>query len=126
MAVNFNFCGKISLPKETEKFKPIDRKEFASSWMNTTVKFNCISGTNRILCMTQGGKWKDDKKNSVRTFSKSTTDANGNVTGGVHNGNCNINSLGIFTLDTLTRDVEINITLNKPYEYWLHDSASTL
>ena len=82
MANNFNFCGRIALGKETEKFKPIDRKEFASSWMNTTVKFNVISGANRILCVAQGGKWKDDKKNSVKTFSKSTTDANGKVTKG--------------------------------------------
>lgn len=82
MATNFNFTGKISLPKETEKFKPIEKKEFASSWMNTTVKFNVVSGTNRILCVAQGGKWKDDKKNTVKTFSKSTTDENGKVTKG--------------------------------------------
>jgi len=44
----------------------------------------------------------------------------------VKNDDCSINYLGRFTLDTLTRDVTINITINKPYEYWLHDSASTL
>lgn len=82
MANLFNFCGKISLPKETEKFKPIERKEFSSSWTNTTVKFNCISGTNRILCMTQGGKWANDAKNVIKTFGKSTTNANGKVTKG--------------------------------------------
>lgn len=82
MANVFNFTGKIVLGKDTEKFHPIEKKEFSSGWMNTTVKFNCVSGTNRILCMTQGGKWKDDKKNSVKTFGKSTTDANGNVTKG--------------------------------------------
>lgn len=79
MSCVFNFTGKISLPKETDKFKPIERKEFSSTWMNTTVKFNCISGTNRILCMTQGGKWKSDSKNSVKTFGKSTTDSAGNI-----------------------------------------------
>lgn len=83
MANVFNFTAKISLPKETEKFKPIDKKEFASSWMNTTVKFNAISGTNRVLCLVQGGKWSNDSKNTVKTFGKSTTDANGNVTKGV-------------------------------------------
>lgn len=82
MADLFNFTGKIALGKDSEKFHPIERKEFSSGWMNTTVKFNCVSGTNRILCMTQGGKWKDDKKNVIKTFSKSTTDANGNVTKG--------------------------------------------
>ena len=83
MANNFQFIGKIALGKDSEKFHPIERKEFSSGWMNTTVKFNCISGTNRVSCITQGGKWKDDKKNVVKTFSKSTTDANGNVTKGV-------------------------------------------
>lgn len=78
----FNFCGKILLPKETDKFHPIDRKEFASSWTNTTVKFNVLSATNRILCTAQGGKWINDARNSVKTFSKSTTDENGKVTKG--------------------------------------------
>ena len=82
MADVFNFTGKIALGKETEKFKPIERKEFTSSWMNTTVKFNCLSGTNRILCTVQGGKWKSDVKNVIRTFSKTTTDVNGNTVKG--------------------------------------------
>lgn len=80
--VTFNFTGKISLPKETEKFKPIEKKEFSSKWCNNTVKFNVISNTNRVLVMCQGGKWSDDSKNTVKTFSKSTTDANGNVVKG--------------------------------------------
>ena len=82
MANNFQFVGKIALGKDSEKFHPVERKNFQSGWTNTTVRFNCISGTNRILCTTQGGKWSDDKKNSVKTFGKSTTDANGKVTKG--------------------------------------------
>ena len=83
MANVFNFIGKISLPKESDKFHPIEKRNFQSGWENLTVKFNCISNTNRILCMTQGGRWHDEKKNSViKTFSKSTTDANGKVTKG--------------------------------------------
>lgn len=82
MADVFNLTGKIALGKETEKFHPIERKEFSSSWMNTTVKFNCLSGTNRILCTVQGGKWKSDAKNVIRTFSKTITDANGNTVKG--------------------------------------------
>lgn len=77
MANVFNFCGKIALGKEAEKFKPIDRKTFSSGWSNTTVKFNCISDTNRVMCTVQGGKWTDDSKNSVITFSKSTVDESG-------------------------------------------------
>ena len=82
MANNFNFIGKIALGKDTEKFHPIERKEFQSGWANTTVRFNVISGTNRVLCMTQGGKWANDSKNVVKTFGKSTTDENGKVTKG--------------------------------------------
>lgn len=75
----FNFCGKMSLPKQTDKFIPIDRREFQSGWCNTTVKFNCLSNTNRVPCTVQGGKWKNDDKNIIKTFSKSVTDANGKV-----------------------------------------------
>jgi len=82
MANNFQFTGKIALGKDSEKFHPIERKDFSSGWTNTTVKFNCISDTNRVLCVAQGGKWTDDKKNTVKTFSKSTTDENGKVTKG--------------------------------------------
>ena len=82
MANVFNFTGKISLPKETEKFKPIEKREFQSGWCNNTIKFNVIGGTNRVLVMCQGGKWTNDSKNSVKTFGKSTTDESGNVTKG--------------------------------------------
>ena len=82
MANNFSFVGRIALSKDSEKFHPVERKDFQSGWTNTTVKFNCISGTNRVMCVVQGGKWIDDKKNSVKTFGKSTTDASGKVTKG--------------------------------------------
>lgn len=78
MAV-FNFCGKISLGRESEKFKPIERRDFSSGWTTTTVRFNCLSGTNRVPCMAQGGKWVNDKKNVIKSFGKTTTDENGKV-----------------------------------------------
>ena len=80
----FNFCGKIALGKETEKFKPVEKRVFDSGWSSLNVKFNCISDTNRVMCTVQGGKWADDAKNSVKTFSKSTTDENGKVTKGTN------------------------------------------
>ena len=83
MANVFNFVGKISLPKESDKFHPVEKRTFQSGWENSTIKFNCISGTNRVLCLVQGGRWNNEAKNTVKTFSKSTTDANGKVTKGV-------------------------------------------
>ena len=79
MADLFNFCGKIALGRDSDKFHPIDRRKFNSGWENTTIRFNCISGTNRVTCMAQGGKWESDSKNVVRTLAKTITDENGNV-----------------------------------------------
>lgn len=79
MPNNFRFIGKIQGIKDSEKFHPIERKTFDSGWTQTTVKFNVISNGNRIMCMAQGGKWSKDEKNIIHTFTKTTTDANGNV-----------------------------------------------
>lgn len=78
MATTFNFCGKIVLGKDNDKFHPIERRTFDSKWTNTTVKFNCVNEANRVPCMVQGGKWSDDdKKNVIKTFSKSTAEVKG-------------------------------------------------
>lgn len=79
MPNNFRFIGKIQGIKDSEKFHPIERKTFNSGWAQTTVKFNVISNGNRIMCLSQGGKWSKDEKNIIHTFTKTTTDANGNV-----------------------------------------------
>lgn len=67
MANQFTFYGKIVPMRETEKFKPVDRKNFSSGWTNTTCKFNVLSDTNRIMVTAQGGKWVDDSRNSIIT-----------------------------------------------------------
>lgn len=82
MPNQFTFIGKIQGIKDSDKFHPVERKKFNSGWQNLTVKFNVISNTNRILCMVQGGCWTDEKKNVVKTFSKSVTNEDGSVTKG--------------------------------------------
>ena len=79
---NFTFVGKIQAIKDTESFHPVEKKTFDSGWSMTTVKFNCISGTNRIMCLVQGGKWNDEKKNVVKTIAKTVTKEDGSVTRG--------------------------------------------
>ena len=79
MANTFRFCGKIALGRETERFHPVEKKSFSSGWENMTVRFNVLSGTNRVLVTTQGGKWTNDSRNTVRTFSKSTADSKGTM-----------------------------------------------
>lgn len=78
----FEFYGEIKPIKETDKFKPISKVEYKSGWCNVTTNFNVVSGFNRVMCQAKGGMWSDTKKNSVKTFSKSTTDENGKVTKG--------------------------------------------
>lgn len=82
MADVFEFYGEIKPIKESDKFKPISRTEYKSGWCNVTTNFNVVSGFNRVMCQAKGGCWTDPKKNSVKTFSKSTTDENGKVTKG--------------------------------------------
>ena len=78
----FTFVGKIQNIKDSESFHPVEKRTFDSGWSMTTVRFNCISGTNRVMCVAQGGKWNDDKKNVVKTFSKAVTNEDGSVTKG--------------------------------------------
>ena len=79
MPNNFRFIGKIQGIKDSEKFHPVERRTFDSGWTQTAVKFNVISYGNRIMCLSQGGKWSKDEKNVIHTFTKTTTDANGKV-----------------------------------------------
>lgn len=70
MSNSFVFIGKIVPIKESDKFKPIDRRDFSSGWTNTTCRFNVISGTNRIMCTAQGGKWIEDSRNVIKTTGR--------------------------------------------------------
>lgn len=45
----FEFVGKISPCKETDKFKPLSVMKFNSGWAKKVIKFNAICGDNRHL-----------------------------------------------------------------------------
>nr|DAI25445.1 MAG TPA: Single strand DNA binding protein [Caudoviricetes sp.] len=72
----FSFVANIALGKETEKFKPYEERHFDSGWVNRTLKFNAIVGTNRFMCEIKGGSWADGH-GSIKTFSENSTDSNG-------------------------------------------------
>lgn len=83
MADFFQFTGKIALGKDSDKFHPVQRNKYDSGWARTRVVFNCLSGTNRVMCTVDGGKWdKDEKNGAIKTFSKTVTNADGSVTKG--------------------------------------------
>lgn len=70
--VSFEVIGTLKAMKDTDSFHPYEVKDFDSGWQNTRYRFNVISGTNRFQMEIQGGKWKDDSKNKIYTFSRAT------------------------------------------------------
>ena len=69
--------GKIMMGKETEKFKPYEERVSDSGWFMKTLKFNCISDTNRHNLQVRSGAYKDEKKAVVYTFTKKTKNDKG-------------------------------------------------
>ena len=76
MAVQFDITGKLSLPKETEKFKNFETKEYASGWINKVLKFNCVAGDNRFMLQSKGGYFSDGSS-KIYLFSKDSVKDDG-------------------------------------------------
>ena len=74
--ISFEVTGKLSVGKETEKFKPFEEKEYSSGWVNRTIRFNATSGTNRLMMQVKGGAFKDGH-GMLYLYSKDYVDANG-------------------------------------------------
>lgn len=75
--VQFEMVGKLSLPKETEKFKNYEVREYASGWVNKTLSMNLISGDNRFMLRSKAGYFSD-MHGDIYLFSKDSVDNNGN------------------------------------------------
>ena len=73
----FNFVGRISLGKETDKFKPYEETTYDSGWVMRKLKFNVLSGTNRNFVEISGGHGKDLSTQKVFTFSKTIHNGDG-------------------------------------------------
>ena len=68
--VQFEIIGTLKAVKDSDNFKAFETKCFESGWQTTRYRFNVVSGTNRFMCEISGGKWSDDKKNQILTFSR--------------------------------------------------------
>ncbi len=77
MINTFEMIGRMTIGKETEKFKPYENKDFPSGWTSRSLKFNCIAGDNRHMLSVSGGCFKDGH-GDVYVFSKPSVDASGN------------------------------------------------
>lgn len=74
--ISFEMTGKLSIGKETEKFKPYEEKTFDSGWVKRRLSFNVIAGDNRHMLTIDGGSFKDGH-GDVYLFSKGSTDESG-------------------------------------------------
>lgn len=74
--MNFEMLGKISIGKETEKFKPYSENVYASGWKKTSLKFNAVCGDNRHMLQVEGNCWADGH-GDIFTYSKSTVNEDG-------------------------------------------------
>ena len=71
--VNFEIIATLKTIKDSDNFKAFEVRSFDSGWENTRYRFNAVSGNNRFMLEIGGGKWKDDKKNQIFTFSRAET-----------------------------------------------------
>ena len=81
MGQNFEFVGRLSMPKETEKFKPFEELSFKTgsgdNWLIKKLKANIVCGTNRHMLSFEDGCFEDGH-NDIYLFSKQGVDDNGN------------------------------------------------
>ena len=68
--INFEIIATLKAIKDSDNFSAFEVRDFNSGWQNTRYRFNAVSGTNRFRLEIGGGKWKDDKKNQIYTFSR--------------------------------------------------------
>lgn len=76
MGIPFEMIGRITISKETDKFKPYEEKTFDSGWVKRKLSFNVIAGDNRHMLTVEGGSYKDGH-GDVYLFSKGYTDDSG-------------------------------------------------
>jgi hypothetical protein len=76
MSNTFEFIGKLSIGKESEKFKPYAVNTSAKGWTTHRLLFNVLAGDNRHMLEVSGGYMKDGS-GKIYSFSKSGTDDNG-------------------------------------------------
>lgn len=76
MSIPFELVGKLTISKDSEKFKAYEEKSFDSGWQKRSLKVNAVCGDNRHLLSVDGGCFKDGH-GDVYLFSKSSVDESG-------------------------------------------------
>lgn len=76
MSISFEMVGKLSLPKESEKFKNYEEVKYSSGWQNRVLKFNVTAGDNSFLNQIKGGCY-EDQHNYINVIGVPTYDEDG-------------------------------------------------
>ena len=70
MANNFSFVGYLKPVKSTEKWNSFAVTNYESGWISERLVFNVRAGDNTHRVEINAGKWKDDNKNIIYSFTK--------------------------------------------------------
>lgn len=73
---SFEMIGKISMPKESDKFHPYTDTVYDSGWEKKRLLFNAICGDNSHLLSVEAGAYADGH-GDVFSFTKGTIDKDG-------------------------------------------------
>lgn len=73
MANQFEIIGKLSISKESDKFKPYETTSYPSGWDKSRLLFNVQSAENRHM-LTSEGMYKADGTGTIFSFSKGEVD----------------------------------------------------
>lgn len=80
--MNFEMLGKLTMSKETDKFKPFTETKFEKSgWVSRRLLFNAVCGDNRHSLAVNAGSFADGH-GDVYVFTKPGVDENGKATKG--------------------------------------------
>lgn len=67
--MNFEMTGKLSIPKETDKFHPDTEKTYESGWVRKQLMFNVACGDNRHMLTVTAGAFGDGH-GDIYSFTK--------------------------------------------------------
>lgn len=74
--MNFEMIGKLSIGKESDKFKPFAETVYDSGWKKIVLKPTVTCGDNRHMLQIEGGCWADGH-GDIYVFSKGTVNEDG-------------------------------------------------
>lgn len=66
----FSFVGYLKSVKSTDDKPSFEIKNFDSGWQNYKLRFRIVAGDNSHFVEISSGKWKDDSKNVIYSYSK--------------------------------------------------------